>query len=231
MRFSARGWNVAEAWTSWDCMYLMMCSHEWQRYIITVKRPEHFAPWKRHSYSSLLKLFSSFFFKTLYQKKTVTHKEVESKVADSHCGHYVTAMMHQIIDWLSLWNFQRVITVPKHWLAGRREEQKWETEMKPHHPNLKSAHRGRTPPPDLWPSGPGASWTAGPCRPRRSRRATDCSRSRHTPRRPGPEPGTAGSMCRRSVRTASWTSLWAKHGEEANQSGAAGLQVLRITRV
>lgn len=46
--------------------------------------------------------------------------------------------------------------------------------------------------------------------PRQNRRATGCSTITHRPSRPGPGPGTAGSICRSSQRTSSWRDLKAK---------------------
>lgn len=210
MRLSAHRRNGAEVWTSWGCMYLVMVFTWIRESIITVKCPEHCALWTRRTYSSSLKLFSSVF--TLHQKKAVTHRDVKSKAKQSPWTSpliYVTAMKHQIIDRLSMkpvvCNYLNTVRWGE---EVRNRNETWWTKFK-----KEVTHQCRTPPPDLWPSAPGASWTVGPCRPRRSRRATDCSRRTRTLRRPGPGPDTAGSICRRSLWTSSWLALWAEYSE------------------
>lgn len=95
------------------------------------------------------------------------------------------------------------------------EEQKWETEMKLSTIQIwKVAHRCRTPPPGLWPSGPGASWTAGASRPRRTRRATGWTTRTRTPHRPGRGTGTTGSTSRKWRWTSSWRALEAREMKE-----------------
>ena len=101
----------------------------------------------------------------------------------------------------------------------RSEKQKWNSVIQIE----KVTHRCRTPPPGLWPSGRGASWTAGPSRPRRTRRGTGCSTHTRTPRRPSPGTGTAGSRGKSSRWTSSWRDPSAKQIKriKSEQHGSA----------